>query len=332
MFGILRTLLALMVMIYHLFLPLLPLGIYSVFGFYIISGYLMTLVMHKTYGYSVSGRLSFASNRFLRLYPLYWVAAGLTIILILYLGSESVSKFHKSMVLPQGLREFFSNFFMVFSAWKPINVEPRLVPPSWALTVELFFYLLICLGLSKTFSRVKIWFTVSIIYFIVTYVLGLTWHDRYFPVMAASLPFSIGACLFFLSSHSTACHLIRRVGLSSLWLLILWLLNCAVWMALSYLNVGVWVEIGFCLNLVFCALLIFKVVSGDEILPISRKWDRWIGDFSYPIYLFHWQSGLIVSYILFGEPFHDTSLRGLGLLFGFFIFYFLPFFGVDIFY
>ena len=72
MFGLLRTTFALMVMIYHLFfVGFLSLGTYPVFGFYIISGYLMTVIMHNNYGYTWVGRYSFAVNRFLRLYPQY---------------------------------------------------------------------------------------------------------------------------------------------------------------------------------------------------------------------------------------------------------------------
>jgi len=55
MLGLLRTTLAIMVMSYHLFVGILPLGTYAVFGFYVISGYLMTLVMHESYGYSGGG-------------------------------------------------------------------------------------------------------------------------------------------------------------------------------------------------------------------------------------------------------------------------------------
>ena len=45
MFGLLRTALPLMVMVYHLFIEIRPLGTYAVFGFYIISGYLMNHFM-----------------------------------------------------------------------------------------------------------------------------------------------------------------------------------------------------------------------------------------------------------------------------------------------
>ena len=83
MFGVLRTTLALMVMAFHLFAGIAPLGKYAVFGFYVISGYLMTLVMNDTYGHTWSGRYAFALNRLLRLYPQYWAAATFSIVLIL---------------------------------------------------------------------------------------------------------------------------------------------------------------------------------------------------------------------------------------------------------
>ena len=54
MFGTYRTLLALMVVALHLG-GYRVMGAYAVFGFYILSGYLMTLIMHVSYGYSTSG-------------------------------------------------------------------------------------------------------------------------------------------------------------------------------------------------------------------------------------------------------------------------------------
>lgn len=73
MFGTYRTLLAVMVIFLHLGgMPVI--GGYAVFGFYILSGYLMTLIMHKNYGYTRDGVARYAINRFLRIYPIYWVS------------------------------------------------------------------------------------------------------------------------------------------------------------------------------------------------------------------------------------------------------------------
>ena len=77
MFGILRTLLAINVVLLHIFnVP--KLGNYSVSFFFVLSGFLMTLIMNKTYGFTSSGVVFFWKNRILRLYPVYLVLLSIT--------------------------------------------------------------------------------------------------------------------------------------------------------------------------------------------------------------------------------------------------------------
>ena len=310
MFGVLRTTLALMVMINHLFFGAFSLGGYAVYGFYIISGYLMTLIMHESYSYSWIGRWSFAVNRFLRLYPQYWLASLISILLILIVGGEAVANYNESMVMPDTYSGYMYNLLMIFPSWNPSDVNPRLVPPAWALTVEIFFYILICLGLSKTFTRVKVWFLLSICYLLFTFIGGLSWEDRYFPVAAASLPFSIGSAIYFISRNKNANEVFMKYSISSTRLFVLMLANSLVWVVLSRMHIGGLVEIGFYINIFICAALVYSIVNGSEVISITRPLDKFIGDFSFPIYLLHWQSGLFVSYFIFGEAFHEFSIRG----------------------
>jgi peptidoglycan/LPS O-acetylase OafA/YrhL len=311
MFGIVRTTLALMVMVYHLFAGILPLGTYPVFGFYIVSGYLMTLIMSETYGYTKFGRYSFAVNRFLRLYPQYWAASLLSLLLIFILGLEAANNYHKSMFIPSSLQGVMQNLFMVFPSWYPNKVNPRLVPPIWAVTVELFFYALICLGISKTFNRVKIWMLLSCCYVVGSYAAGWSWQDRYFPVAAASLPFSIGSAIYFISKSSTLPKFCHNLGLLSSFSFFLMLANCLIWMILSKSNIGKLVEVGLYINLFICSVLVFSLAQGSHIIKVNKKTDKVIGDFSYPIYLLHQQSGFLISSLMLGAPRHEISSRGL---------------------
>jgi peptidoglycan/LPS O-acetylase OafA/YrhL len=48
---------------------------------------------------------------------------------------------------------------------------------------------------------------------------------------------------------------------------------------------------------------------------VSKGVDKIIGDYSYPIYLMHWQVGLFVSLALWGTPIRDKSFEGF-LTFG----------------
>lgn len=315
MFGFLRTTLALMVMVYHLFVSVLPLGTYAVFGFYIISGYLMTLVMHENYGHTWKGRSSFAINRFLRLYPQYWAAAIFSVLLISALGVDVATSFHKSIFLPISAAEIFSNVFLAFTAWFPNSIDPRLVPPAWALTVEIFFYILICLGISKTVARVQVWLFVSLCYVIISYIIGWSWQSRYFPVAAASLPFAIGSAIYFASESSFVIRQFPKLRISSNHLFLLMLFNCLFWTAASLMNIGNFVELGFYINIAICTLLVYSLATGNEIININKNTDKVIGDYSYPIYLIHWQSGLLVSFLIFGESFHEFSGRGFISLF-----------------
>ncbi len=299
-----------MVMVFHLFIGILPLGIYPVFGFYIISGYLMTFIMHENYGYTRLGRYSFGINRFLRLYPQYWAAAIISVVLIITLGSETVADYHPSMFLPASLGEFFSNVSMMFLSWFPNSVNPRLVPPTWSLTIEIIFYILICLGASKTFTRVKVWIFFSICYAAGTFIVGAAQDDRYFPVAAASLPFSIGSAIYFLLKEKGmySRHPIGRTSAPILFILML--ANCLVWTILEKIEIDEQVDIGFYLNIIIFTLLVYSLAKGGEIVNIKKSADKFIGDLSYPVYLLHWQAGVLVSFVVFGATVHEISPRG----------------------
>ena len=78
MFGTYRTLLAIAVVATH-FGGMSGLGLVAVFGFFSLSGFLMTLLVNGPY----RGRpRAFLLNRFLRLYPLYWGVVSITLILL----------------------------------------------------------------------------------------------------------------------------------------------------------------------------------------------------------------------------------------------------------
>ena len=284
--GVLRTVLALMVVVHHLFI-VSPMGGYAVFGFYIISGYLMTLIMHESYGYTLQGRLRFGLNRFLRLYPQYWLAMLFSLLLIAYMGQTVVLRYHPKIFIPYSWETWFQNLTMLFIAWNPMDVSPRLIPLTWTITVEICFYLLICLGVSKTLNRSLVWFAFSLLYVLVAAYYG--W-SMFVSLPAASLPFSVGALIYFLP----------KVKFPAKVLFALLILNLIVW----------WVDysiIGRYLNIAICGLLVSSLAGGQKLFFSN---DKAIGDYSYPIYLLHWQVGLLMSYLLFGHGIHEFSLRG----------------------
>ncbi len=299
-----------MVMIYHLLMANIQLGIYAVFAFYVISGFLMTTVMHSVYGYSASGRFNFAFSRFLRLYPSYWFVALLSVLVIKIVGTDVATRFHNAMSIPSDFTSVGQNLAMVFYAWRPVSVTPNLVPPVWAITVELFFYACICIGVSKTFERTLIWFLVSLVYVFYSFYAELPWQDRYYPIAAASLPFSIGSMIYFLSKKAELVELVTRVRLLSFTCFALLILNCALWIYLGRLDLGILEELGFYLNLFLCALMTIGIACNNSVHPFSTRFDQRIGQYSYPIYLLHMPIGLIV-YSFSGAKHTYLSQAGL---------------------
>ena len=306
MFGLLRTILALLVMAGHL-LDTWQIGTYAVFGFYMISGYLMTHIMHESYGFHLAGRWSFACNRFLRLYPLYWCAALITILLIIVLGKDYVSSYNASIFLPETLTDYWANITMVYPLVFANEYQPILVPTTWAITVELFFYAAICLGLSKTKFRVQLWLVISILYVMYCLYQGLGWRYRYFPILAGSLPFAMGAYIYFLKQD--AWPRLEEWLFQPVCLLFGLFVNMLLVVGYDY-----YFEMGFYVNAFFCVLLCYQIANGALWPKISARLDKLLGEFSYPIYLLQWQAGIVASYILLGEPIHNASTDGIAIL------------------
>lgn len=284
MFGFYRTFLALMVVALHIGgIPWL--GGYAVYGFYMLSGYLMTMIMQRTYGYSVQGAGAYLFNRFLRIYPLYWISIALSLLLIAWLGESYMAIYHKAMMYPETWKDVLKNVLLLFP-----NLETaRLTPPAWALTVELCFYVLIALGLSKHRMITLIWLGASVAYHMAALFLG--W-DRYFSVLAASLPFALGSTLYFYRLQLLQFLFKRQEGLVSYLPLLMLLLMFINWY-IGYLltrSHGLF----FYSNILLCAVMLLVLSSYKSLPYLSKKVDTYWGDFSYPIYLIHYQVALVV--------------------------------------
>lgn len=288
MFGTYRLILALMVVALHIGgVPLI--GAYAVFGFYALSGYLMTYIMHRNYGFTVQGVCKYALNRFLRIYPMYWISIAFSAGLVFAVGESYSSQYHEDIFYPHTLVELLRNIFLFF----PGRESPRLTPPAWALTVEIFFYICIGLGLSINKRVVVGWLVASVLYHVIIIVAQLGWEPRYFTIAAASLPFATGALIYHYGRE--AVDFISRVipilmhRYSPLALLLLLLVN---WL-LGYMLGGA-KSVFFYTSYVITALEVVLLAQAKELPFISKKFDKFMGDLSYPLYLIHYQVALIV--------------------------------------
>jgi peptidoglycan/LPS O-acetylase OafA/YrhL len=136
---------------------------------------------------------------------MYWVVCIMSLVLIVILGAEYAHNYKSDLVIPADLSSIFFNFTMIFPALFPAlfpgDITPRLSPPTWALTIEIRFYILIALGISKTYKRTLLWLAISIIFFAATYLFSLGGAHRYSSIFAASLPFALGALVFLINNN-----------------------------------------------------------------------------------------------------------------------------------
>ena len=310
MFGIYRTFLALAVVVHHL-ISIPVIGHYAVHGFFILSGYLMTYIMKNSYGYTLKGVQSFLVNRFLRLYPSYWVVLLLSVLVILFWGEHRTTQFREFIFLPDTIYDVIQNLSLLYFDLIPATVSPRLSPPTWALTVEIVFYVLISLGISKSKWLAVAWATLSLIYMMATHLLGLDYSYRYSVFFAGSFPFSLGALIFYFHKSPIFNFIRDKNPVYVLGFFALFVLNSAFAVVASKAGLSeIIIDVSFYANYIINALIVIRLI--DIKFPfVSKKADDVIGGYSYPIYLMHWQAGFVASMVIWGVPVRGLNVEGV---------------------
>jgi len=298
-FGTFRFVLATAVAVTHLSYWGWP-GVYAVFGFYLISGYLMCLVLNQRYGFTPSGLWAYAKNRVLRIYPPYWVACAFTVGLIGLLGQPVAAQMYGPWQLPSSASEWLRNLTIVGLDPTQANL---LVPPAWALRVELFYYTAMGLGLGRNRRIAIAWTLASVAYHVYLGVSGADWSERYSPIPAASLPFSVGALLYHYREE-VGTRLRHAHGFLAV-AIVIWSINL-IWSPLamgSVLGPG-----RFYLNIVCVFAIAAALCMRRSENPTLRRLDQRLGDLAYPIYLIHMQVGLWVLATGWTAPTPNPSL------------------------
>lgn len=301
MFGILRYFLALLVVQTHLWKITPWAGFYAVFSFYMLSGYLMTLVLNERYKHGIGGFFKYLLNRALRIYPPYLAVLVMAIAVVYYFPDIALSV-HKSFSLPAGTESWLKNIFIV-GAYHPI--VSTLVIPAWSLHVELIFYAAMGLLLSRRWWIAVPWFLASLaytVYLVIQYPsANQFWFYRYFPLKAASLPFSAGACLYFVRGLIGKWHALITLVAALFAANILF--SGFLWEGKDlYIN-------GFYLSIALSAVLIALLSSFDplRVHGLFRRIDAFLGDISYPIFLCHVPcAALVIVWYFHGiRPWND---------------------------
>lgn len=126
--GTFRCYLAILVAAYHVDPATLPAtGLIAVFGFYTISGFLISRVIDQRYGNGVRGFVGFLANRAARLYPAYWFFLALSALVFVTFGAPRR--------LPDSFADLSANLLMI-----DLLGRPSIIAPAWTISIEITYY------------------------------------------------------------------------------------------------------------------------------------------------------------------------------------------------
>lgn len=326
--GLIRLLLALSVVATHCGGIL---GMYFVYGqiavqsFYIISGFYMSLIINEKYIGSNDSYTLFITNRFLRLFPIYWfillltlgacLAAGIVthgrLFLMLdsylsvkpnlfsfgYLILSNLIIFGQDVVMFFGINPENGQLFFTSNFWltKPSLHSFILNPPAWTLALELMFYLIAPFILKQNYKTILVIMVGSLLLrFYIYYHLHYQndpWTYRFFPTE-----------LFFFLLGYFCYSMYRRIKEYAIHPSIYISLLCVIIIyTFVYTTIpafqAAWLPFSF-RDIVYFILIVFSIpvlFLGSK----ANKLDTAIGELSYPIYISH----VFVILICTGQPF-----------------------------
>lgn len=300
--GVLRLLLAMAVVVYHLRVPQqLTGGPVAVESFFIISGFYMALILDGRYAHA----WTFYTNRALRLFPTYWVIAAASFVYVCIAASDRFAGF---AALPTDARWLLGvtnltiagqdavwflasddRGLFVVRAFQDVSYETSpqlwhylLVLQAWSLSVEIAFYAIAPLLLRQRTAVIAAVALLSVGLRCYAYGKGFyhdPWSYRFFPFELTL--FLAGSCAYRLYRRykarieESSAVLVAVPLVATLYLLVTYsqLPDLMIWKfsarMLAFYGV-------LCLSLPFIFALTKDV-----------GWDRWIGELSYPLYLCH---------------------------------------------
>jgi peptidoglycan/LPS O-acetylase OafA/YrhL len=320
--GILRFILAISVVLGHsssIFGFSFVSGQTAVQAFYIISGFYMTLILNEKYIGSNGSYKLFITNRFLRLYPIYWTVLLLTILFSTFLyfnnGNSEALNFYvdyfKSMNIGSVFFLFFTNIFLFFQdivmfmgldtvtgdlfytpnfrETSPMLFRFLFIPQAWTIGVEIMFYLIAPFLVRKKLNFILPLILASLLLRVYLYQNGFKedpWSYRFFPTELIFFLLGNVAYRIYIKANSMAIKdLHLKIAYGSL-LLFTALYSFLPLPGKSYLYLTVFF---ICLPFIFI---------------LTKKWkrDSYIGELSYPIYISHIFVLMCISSLKFPIP------------------------------
>ncbi len=311
--GVIRLLLAISVVLAHANSKQLVGGSLAVQAFFVISGFYMALVLNQTYA---SVRV-FYLNRFLRLYPAYFVIAVITAVVYSITGGSFYGATWNDFQSLDWASKFFlavTNLGLVFQDWTLFlgtndgalsfvrNFRASdyalyrllLVPQAWSLGIEITFYALAPFLVRLRWGWLAGLLVVSMSARFLAYNAGLDfdpWTYRFFP-------FELALFIVGILGYRGFAKYISKDFVPSWSPAVMFVIAIVSMVVYRYApaapEVKVWI---FLAIIAACVPFVFRLTA-------QWRWDRLVGELSYPVYLIH----LLVIYI-YRDVFNGAEWR-----------------------
>jgi len=297
--GTFRALLALGVLLEHADNSLFVDSYTAVETFFIISGFYMSMIL-RNQKYKIMG---FYASRAVRLFPIFWVGGIITILSSIIFIQFNIETTFFSYLLNHDLNAlelfwviwvnttligtdsvwFINDFFGNQSSHLLYLLT---IPPSWTLSHEVYFYLLVpflCLAKDRTLALICL---ISIGTRVVCYfnfeLNTDPFHARFFPFEIVF--FSLGIlCQRFETFLRNFFTNIANILIIMLFFFSIFFREISIFLDFPEIyNTKTYIP-----SLIFYALTFITLPSLFEKSK-SISMDRYLGEYSYPFYVFHY--------------------------------------------
>ncbi len=311
--GFLRLILAISVVLAHcgsiLGVSLIG-GRIAVQVFFIFSGFYMSLILNEKYK-GENSYFVFLTNRFLRLFPIYWFTLICTIvfyiIVFLFSSNEHNNPLDKLISVSNSINLsfplWFANVFLLFQDWLMFfrfsdtnlgyvftenfnlyNVQLNtflLIPQAWTLGLEITYYLIAPFFVRKSIKFQFVIILLSILLRTLLYTkfnfINDPWTYRFF--LTEIVFFQLGSVIYLLMKKN-----VIKLKLSFLFSI----LSMVMTFSFQFLNEYFKFQIlHFSLIEILYFIVIFLSIPYLFHFSNKKSFDNHLGELSYPIYITH---------------------------------------------
>lgn len=273
----LRFFLAWSVLAYHSMLEFFPLaGMLAVWGFFLISGYLVSDILHGRY----QGRYrDFLVNRFLRIFPVYWFALLVGVLLIAVQPEVSPAN-HMRVYEPATYGEWWRNIVLFGAVGS--SYGKWIVAPAGSLSIELTWYLIFFIGAFFPVRALLVFYSFFIaLPFVISPVFKVP-----VELFGSGFAFALGAIAFHVPMRlPNAVHIAALVAM---------LASMFIWPLVfdySPFDADRWRHWWI---FVLVTVLLWLAMPWLVVRSSVGSFSNLLGDLSYPLFLFHTFAGVLV--------------------------------------